>query len=289
MYLDFNEMIERELNFLDKICSAIELHCEDDLDDKGADESAKEYLRIRSTADGIVYDKRLEHNGNRDSVRLGGEDDPEVIRIKQMKYNVELLDVLKRDRKLLEKLVGHFIPYDPDTIDNRLKPLYRDHTGLVNKVPGILSAEEWNRIYSKRNSYSLPDDCNITTDGTKARSKSELVIYMIIDGYHIVFKFDVEITLKNDIGQTVTVCPDFIILCDDGSIIIIEHLGLLNNAKYEENVIKKIHLYLINGFKLNETLFLTADDANGKINAQAVDDLIRNMVLPKAKIRTSQG
>ncbi len=288
MYLDFNELIEKELDFLDKICSAIELSCEDDLDDKGEDESAKEYLRIRSTADGIVYDKRLEHNGNRDSVRLGGEDDPEVIRIKQMKYNVELLEVLKRDRKLLEKLMGHFIPYDPDTIDNRLKPLYRDYTGLVNKVPGILSAEEWNRIYSKRNGYSLPDDCNIATDGTKARSKSELVIYMIIDGYHIVFKFDVEITLKNDIGQTVTVCPDFIILCDDGSIIIIEHLGLLNNAKYAENVLKKIHLYLINGFKLNETLFLTADDVNGKINAQAVDDLIRNMILPRASIRTGR-
>ena len=283
MYFDINDLIEKEISKIEHIYEAVEASHKAIVGEKGADGSEKEYLRERSTSDGIVYDKRVENNGMRDSVRLGGDDDPEVVRIKQRKFDQELLKVLQKNRKLLGKIRGKILPYDPETIDSRLKPLYRDQSGLVNKAPGIISSDEWKRIGNKRNGYPMDADCNVTTDGTKARSKSELIIYTIIKGYKVVFCFDVEITLKNDAGQTVTVCPDFIIKCDDGSIIIIEHLGLLSDPVYLENALKKIHLYLINGFRLNENLFLTADDVDGKINAQAIDNLIRNMILPRVR------
>ena len=89
--------------------------------------------------------------------------------------------------------------------------------------------------------------------------------------------------MKNDDGEIVKVCPDFVILCNDGSLIIIEHLGKLGDDDYLANALRRIHLYMKNGYKLNETLFLTADSINGKINAEAVDELIRKMILPKAK------
>lgn len=283
MFFDINSMIETELDCITQICNVIESFRKDNAKASEKKQMVKVFLRKRSTSEGVVYDKRVNYGERFDSTRLGGDDDPEVIRIRQGKYDEEMLRVLKKDRMLLEKVAGKFLPYDSDSIDDRLKPLYRDHTGLVNKAPGIVNAEEWSRINNKRNSYQIPDDCNITTDGTKTRSKSELVIYTIVKGYRLVFKFDVEITLKNDIGQSVTVCPDFIILCEDGSIIIIEHLGMLSDPDYLEKAMKKIHLYLMNGYKLNETLFLTADDANGRINAQAVDELIRNMILPRVR------
>ncbi len=283
MYYDINDLIEKEISRIEQICDAIEATLKASVEGRETDRPQKEYLRERNTSNGIVYDKRVENDGIRDSARLGGDDDPEVVRIRQRKFDQELLKVLKKNRKLLGMIRGKILPYDPEAIDSRLKPLYRDHSGLVNKAPGIISSDEWKRIANKRNGYPLDADCNLTTDGTKTRSKSELIIYTIIKGYKVVFWFDVEITLKNDAGQTVTVCPDFIIKCDDGSIIIIEHLGLLSDPVYLENVLKKIHLYLINGFKLNENLFLTADDADGKINAQAIDDLIRNIILPRVR------
>ncbi len=287
MFVDINRIIEAELNCITQISDVI-VSSRNGSGNGSAKKSkekqvVKVFLRGRNTSEGIVYDKRVDHGERFESTRLGGDEDPEVIKIRQSRYDEEMLRVLEKNRKLLEKVAGKILKYDPDSIDARLNPLYRDHTGLVNKAPGIVSADEWERIGNKRNNYSLPDDSNITTDGTKARSKSELVIYAIIKGYRVVFKFDVEIKLKNELGQTVTVCPDFIILCDDGSIIIIEHLGMLNDPKYFENAMKKIHLYLINGYKLNETLFLTADSMSGKINAEAVDELIRKMILPKAR------
>jgi hypothetical protein len=37
----------------------------------------------------------------------------------------------------------------------------------------------------------------------------------------------------------------------------------------------------MNGYKLNEDLFLTADYAKGKINACVIDEIVRKMILPR--------
>ena len=285
MYFNTNELIKEELNDTDEMIKAIETHYKGIIDvGKGEllGQGGSVCLRVQYTKKGIIYYKRVMRNGKRISVKLGGAEDDEVIKIKQRKYDEEMLKVLVKNKKVLEKAVGKIIPYDPDSIDELIDPLYRDESGLVNKAAWAVDPEEWKRIV-KRNDYPLDDDCNAAPDGMKTRSKSELIIYCIIKGYRVVFKYDMEIKLKNDDGEIVKVCPDFVILCNDGSLIIIEHLGKLGDDDYLANALRRIHLYLKNGYKLNETLFLTADSINGKINAEAVDELIRKMILPKAK------
>ena len=289
MYFNINELVERELNDIYEMIKTIESRYEGRIDGsidsrtgELSEQEEKDFLKARYTKAGVIYDKRVTINGKRITVKLGGADNKEVIWIKQKKFDEEMLHVLKRNRKLLEKVSGKLLPYDPDSIDELLDLMYRDQSGLVNKASAIVEPAEWYRII-KRNDYPLPDDCNMAPDGMKTRSKSELIIYSIIKGYRVVFKYDMEIVLRNDAGEIVKVCPDFIILCNDGSMIIIEHLGKLDNDDYLANALKRIHLYLINGYKLNETLFLTADSMSGKINAEAVDELIRKMILPKAR------
>ncbi len=285
MYFNTNELIKEELNDTDEMIKAIETHYKGIIDvGKGGllGQGGSVCLRVQYTKKGIIYYKRVMRNGKRISVKLGGAEDDEVIKIKQRKYDEEMLKVLVKNKKVLEKAVGKIIPYDPDSIDELIDPLYRDESGLVNKAAWAVDPEEWKRIV-KRNDYPLDDDCNAAPDGMKTRSKSELIIYCIIKGYRVVFKYDMEIKLKNDDGEIVKVCPDFVILCNNGSLIIIEHLGKLGDDDYLANALRRIHLYLKNGYKLNETLFLTADSINGKINAEAVDELIRKMILPKAK------
>ena len=285
MFFNLNELVKKELSDISKMIKVIESSY------KGSSTVSKgviiknggnECLRIRCTEEGVIYHKRVIHNGKRTSVKLGGPDNDEVIKIKQKKYDEEMLNVLIKNQRVLESIDGKLDLYDPDSIDELLNPLYRDQSGLVNKAAGVVEPEEWKRII-KRNNYPLDDDSNVTTDGMKTRSKSELVIYSIIKGYRVVFEYDMEIILKNDAGERVKICPDFVILCNDGSIIIIEHLGKLGNDDYLANALRRIHIYLINGYKLNETLFLTADTIDGKINAEAVDELIRKMILPRAK------
>ncbi|MBR2548277.1 MAG: hypothetical protein IKF07_08815 [Eubacterium sp.] len=281
MYCDINSIIKKELEDIDHILGEMKA---DKLNSSAMSENGPNMISLyaHNTSGKITYYKRFENEGERCSVKLGNSDNEGVIRIKQEKFNKEMIRTLNIDRKLLLKSAERYLPYDPESIDKRLKPVYRDDTGLVNKLPGIASMDEWKKI-DKRNRYRLPDDCNTTTDGVKTRSKSEVIVYGILKGYGLIVKVDMEITLKNDFGQNVVVVPDFIILCNDGSLIIIEHLGMLDKADYLESVIRKIHLYQINGYRINDNLFLTADYAQGKIDAQVIDELVRKMILPRVK------
>ena len=56
-----------------------------------------------------------------------------------------------------------------------------------------------------------------------------------------------------------------------------------DDIQYLDKKIKRIHLYQINGYKLNDTLFLTSDYAKGKIDAQVIDEMVRKMILPRVK------
>ena len=287
MFADINEIISSELHAIDCISKAIELQNQEYLKStvviNGMNvKNGEGSLYSKGTVDNPVYHMRISRDGKRVSTKLGAGNNEIVIGIKQKRYNDAMLSVLNKDRVLLESVVDRFVPYDAEMIDGLLLPVYRDRTGLVNKAPGILDRAEWDSIIRK-NGYKMPDDCNIAPDGLEMRSKSEVIIYGILKGYGLVIKYDVELKLRNDAGQIVTVSPDFVILCDDGSLIIIEHLGLLNNPEYFENALKKIHLYLLNGYRLNENLYLTADYAQGKINAQAIDELVEKMILPRVK------
>ena len=287
MYFDINGIIEKELSDICAMLKNIELSMQSKpvvggnrMDNNGNEDTASIYKS--STSEGLVYYKRYMRNGKLHSYKLGGADNEEVIRIKQAKFDKEMLRVLKIDRALLQKVAGKFIPYDPDAIDETLKPVYRDKTGLVNKAPGNVDMKVWDRII-KKNGYQMSDKPNIAPDGMETRSKSEIIVYGILKGYGLAVKYDFEIALMDETGHEVAVSPDFIILCNDGRLIIIEHLGLMDDIQYLDKKIKRIHLYQINGYKLNDNLFLTSDYAKGKIDARVIDELVQEMILPRVK------
>ena len=58
---------------------------------------------------------------------------------------------------------------------------------------------------------------------------------------------------------------------------------MLSHQEYRDKAIKKLELYINNGYTLNKDLFLTADNRDGKINAYATMQLLRRMILPKTR------
>ena len=286
MFFCINEIVSKELENMKRIYEAIRTYVE--RSEKASSEKNEisvqkgESLVAFCTSKGTVYNRVFRCNGKQQKVKLGGADNAEVIRIKQRKYDDEMCGNLKKDIELLEKIDGKFLPYDPDSIDAQLGEVYRDVTGLVNKAPGIVDKEEWDRIV-KKNGYQMPKDPNIAPDGLDTRSKSEIIVYGILKGYGLVVKYDYEIRLIDETGHQISVSPDFIILCNDGSLIIIEHLGIMDDLSYLDKKIKMIHLFQINGYKLNDNLFLTSDYAKGKIDARVIDELVRKMILPRVK------
>ena len=179
-------------------------------DDKVLAEKSKrtgqdgESLYKCGSSEGVVYYKHVRCKGKQRSIKLGGADNDEVIGIKQRKYNKTMSRTVEKDIELLEKIDGKFINYDPDSIDEQMGDVYKDETGLVNKAPGVVDSKEWNEI-NRKNGYKKPEDPNIAPDGLETRSKSEIIVYSIMKGYGLILKYDMEIKLKDDNGEIVTV------------------------------------------------------------------------------------
>ena len=186
MYCNVNEIVSMEIKDMTRIYKGILEAI--NMDDKVIAErkvligqESKDSLYKSDSSKGVVYFNHVICKGKQHSYKLGGDDNGEVIRIKQRKFNDELCRRLKKNLKLLGKIDGRFLPYDSASIDEKLSEVYRDQTGLVNKAPGVVDTKEWDRINTK-NDYKLPDKCNVAPDGLDTSSKSEIIVYGILKG-----------------------------------------------------------------------------------------------------------
>ena len=266
------DVMRSELRFIENL---LEL-----LDKGGAGEMPEVKMYRVTTKNGSKYDVKISQGGRRISKRIGGDRSTEVIKIKQAKYEQELYRRLLNNKRVLEEALKNWEEYDADVIDEAIPETYRDNTGLVNKNP-MNPYDKWQRTPHKRNGYDLPEDSNTTSDGTKVRSKSEVILYDLLTYLGIPFKYEVDVNLRNENNERVYKNADFVIPSMGEKDIVIEHLGLITDELYFENAMHKIRLYIMNGYKLNENLFLTADDGNGKINAYTSKELFEKMILPK--------
>lgn len=225
------------------------------------------------------YYEYADEEGTRHSVGIGDSRDPRVIRFKQFKYNEVLRTVLKRDRKLLKRflktLEKHHYRYDPEAIDALLTPVNVDHTGLVNKCPGMISPEDWLKIPFETNPIGMDTKrTHKTCDGTRVRSKGEVIIYNTLKMMGVPFRYEQSIRLIDENGMTVRRVPDFVILRPDGTEVILEYLGKSDDDEYLLDNLRKIQLYRRNGYNLGENLFIIGDNYGGWIDSEQIVKLV---------------
>ena len=274
MFYDMNKIIADELALSNHMLSEIQGQ---------TDIPRGMSLYGNATTSGLSYHLRYLENGVRKSKNLGDDTSPDVIKIKQLFYNKELASRLEHNMKLLMRVDGRFLQYDSDHIDAALGTSYRDNTGMVNKNPGFMSSDEW---LKQQYSSTLPtaEKTHITADGKTARSKSELVLHNILTQLGIPFKNDVDINLRTETGEKVYKNADFVMPGKHGEYIILEHFGMLDSEDYLLRAIHKIRIYGLNGYTLNDRLFISMDGFNGSLNAQALRDMIEKLILPKVMV-----
>jgi len=116
------------------------------------------------------------------------------------------------------------------------------------------------------------DDKNIfiTVDGTRVKSKSEIIVYNLLKAAGKQPIYEQELILDG-----VIVHPDFTIQTSNGTIYW-EHLGMLGNYSYSKNWKWKKKLYEKNGISEEKgNLILSNDDEfTGTINAEKIQSLI---------------
>ena len=137
-----------------------------------------------------------------------------------------------------------------------IKQWYASHTGNANTFP-------------KGNVYE-------TKRGEFVRSKSEKILADMLFDLGIPYIYECE--LKFDDGTSVY--PDFTVLnVRTRTTIRIEHMGKMDDPKYVDKFIYKVHMYESNGYHIGEQLLMTFETASEPLNVTDAKALFKRCLL----------
>ena len=133
---------------------------------------------------------------------------------------------------------------------------------------------EWrNQEYVKSSNY--PQHLrHRTSSGEMVRSKSEVIIYELLQKHDLAFRYEREKFIDGYV-----IHPDFEIRRKDGKIIYWEHCGLMDSQKYIDSFHWKLNHFEKEGIVLWDNLILTFDDSFGNIDVNIIEAEIQNKLL----------
>lgn len=220
---------------------------------------------------------------------LGTADDERVGEFIILKVIEARLDILAENVDILEKTKKVLCDYSTDVVLAGLGKKYRTAfwgTDELNELKNMEGRIPWeNRDFSNAidDIKKVFDREVITCDGRRVRSKSECIIYDILKAAHIEFQYEPTLLFYDEDYNEFEMHPDFYIECKDGSHIIIEHLGMLDNKGYADTQEHKLRTYHINGYDLGHNLVLTSDNSTFGLDSSFISDIINHVILPRAK------
>lgn len=187
--------------------------------------------------------------------------------------------VLRRSRHnlfYLKKLFENYLPSDFNSVSSLLGPSY-DHVVSQQKKQYL---EQWRNMPYPKAPFDPRFHVHETDSGELVRSKSEQIILNTLCTYPFVVHYEEEFLYKNGVPGINRCYPDFTIILPDGSRILWEHLGRLDDPGYCQRTAAKLNLYQQNGYVIGKNLILTMDDDKGNISSALVIDAIEHYILP---------
>jgi len=177
---------------------------------------------------------------------------------------------LQREKRALER---YLINTEKIPSDFTYKTL--THPGFFSLLSPYLKYESekltlWAEEKYERNPYH-PEKCIFKTPrGFYVRSKSEVVIAMILDQYKIPYRYEAGLLL----GET-TIYPDFTLRHPvTGDFYYWEHFGMMDDETYTVKASKKIAQYSLNGIVPSVNLLMTFETGDEPLRLEYVRKLI---------------
>lgn len=165
--------------------------------------------------------------------------------------------------------------------------------GVEGKAENLLLHEEWGELLKK---FFTATDLQLKswqneeyisckkyedgliykgTQGKLLRSKSEVIIDMMLYKNHIPFRYEDKLILKG-----IEMYPDFTIRHPiTGEMVYWEHFGLMDEEEYRNSVYKKLKLYCDNGIIPSINLITTYETKQHPLDANHVEAIIKEYFL----------
>lgn len=166
----------------------------------------------------------------------------------------------EKNLKAIERLLKEWIPVE-DMVP-----------GDECEIVGLRGEKEFPK---SQNPYKKEELIHDTGLGFYTRSKSEAIVARRLFAHGLWFAYEAPLRVKSRFGYWKTIYPDFTIWMDDGRIIYLEHVGKLQEEKYQKKFLNKILEYHKNGYLISRDVFITMDGPDGDIDISAIDALIR--------------
>lgn len=190
-------------------------------------------------------------------------DKTEIIEnVKTQHFLSAAIKILERNIALQKKLLQEYKSYDYDYVNSVLPKAYRMS---APKAAAPRKAPE--NILLHRTSFGL-----------YVRSKSEAIIAEVLHSEGIPFEYEMPLALFDN-KRKVTLHPDFTFVTEAGEKIYWEHMGMVTNDSYREKAMKKLALYLDNGFTIPNELIITMDTKDGAIDIASIKSLASSLAL----------
>lgn len=200
-----------------------------------------------------------------------------IKKIAQVEYRGKLLVLLEKKSNSIRK-VERFDALISD-LYHRLpegkKVLFEPDVMLIDKVIAEFEQSAYEGL-----GFAEDDRTEFFTNkGERVRSKSEKIIADELARYDIPYKYEKPLTLLID-GKIIDFYPDFTVICrSTGKVMYLEHLGMMDNTQYYNNVLNKLDAYEKNDLLIGRDIILLHESAYRPLSTRAISDYIHEFLL----------
>ncbi len=237
-----------------------------------------EILNYKEKAGKKYYNEVWVEDGSRRTRYLGGEDDPEVMKIKEKHFLSRALKMLEKYIGKLEKADEGIGPFDLAEVNESLPKAYHLTPEHLNRVAGPTDEERWYEAALKEKAlmdarFGISYEHRLThkaKDGTLMRSKSEVAIAdeFIHRGKPYIYE------MPTHVGPFI-MHPDFTFYSNRyDKVIMWEHAGKLGDPDYMNSFSERTDRYIRAGVLPCVDVILSFDTMLGDIDAGMIKTLL---------------
>ncbi len=236
------------------------------------------YLRAAKHGRSVQF-FMCKYGHNKNGIYIKNRDRRVAENLAQIEYDEKLLRILSDEIESLKRL-QKIPPCDPYLhAMNQVTELKRD----LIKMPLITDEDfvlNWSSKTYDRPVFKEGAPEFYTKKGLRVRSKSEIIIAELLDGYEIPYLYEKPISFSS--GQVVH--PDFTIMnVKNRSEIIWEHFGMMDDIEYRNNAFMKIREYEANGYYQGVNMIWTFETVRYPINTKCLSDMIKSLARGRRK------
>ena len=219
------------------------------------------------------YKRKYYENGIQHTDYLGKVNDTATKEFVGAKFRQAFLTVVKKNIDAIELFTHSYVPVTLNAVYGELDPIYREVSIDFFLDERLEAIKEWAHADYPKNPAPIKKP-NIACDGTITRSKGECIWYNLLISAGLPFRYDCAVKVIDDLGRERWRYIDFLILCCDGTLIGIEHLGMLQDPTYGIEFSMKLREYQRVGFVSGSTLFITSDNEDSTVDSRAIKELV---------------